>query len=75
MDQKRTTLRERHPVPWEVCDMPGGFRIAAASGATIAWVYVGDERVRRANPNVTYLDRGEALAIAKAIARLPEMMP
>jgi hypothetical protein len=48
--------------------MPGGFRVVSANGRVVAYIYVRDDLVRFGRD----LSTAEALAIAKAIAALPE---
>jgi hypothetical protein len=68
------SIRERFPPPWRVEQIPGGFpggyRVTDAHGRPLAYVYGG---ARSALPGA--LTPAEALALARAIARLPEMMP
>ena len=62
------TLRERYPPPWSVQEIAGGFRVMSSNGYPVAWVYSKDAWVRGAAPDS--LSHSEALAIARAIARL-----
>ena len=50
--------------------MAGGFRVMSSNGYPIAWVYSKDAWVLGAAPDS--LSHSEALAIARAIARLPD---
>jgi hypothetical protein len=53
--------------------MPGGWRVTDAHGGALAYVYGVDGAARSALPGA--LTPAEALALARAIARLPEIMP
>jgi hypothetical protein len=64
------TIRERYPRPWSVQEMDGGYRVMSSNGFPIAWIYSKDAFARNAVPNT--LSHSEALAIARAIALLPE---
>jgi hypothetical protein len=67
------SIRERFPPPWRVEQMPGGYRVTDAHGRPLAYVYGVDGGARSALPEA--LAPAEALALARAIARLPEIMP
>lgn len=54
------------PTPWKITDTGSAFKIADARGRGIAWVYYRREEALRAE----YLDRSQAVELAKAIARL-----
>jgi hypothetical protein len=58
-------IRERFPPPWRLEEVPGGYRVNDATGTALAYVYAGPQTLTQA----------EAHAIAKAIVRLPELMP
>jgi hypothetical protein len=49
--------------------MPGGYRVTDVHGRPVAYVYGVDGGARSA------LTLAEALALARAIARLPDIMP
>jgi hypothetical protein len=66
-------IRERFPPPWRVEQIPGGYRVTDAHGRPLAYVYGVDDSARSALPGA--LTPAEALALARAIARLPEIMP
>jgi hypothetical protein len=53
--------------------VPGGYRVIDRDGTSLAYVYAVEGSVRSALPNA--LTPAEAQAIAKAIVRLPELMP
>ena len=70
----RASIRERFPAPWRVEPVPGGFRVVDSVGAALVYVYAYDEMQRKAMTG-RQLTRGEARAIASAIARLPYCSP
>ena len=65
------TIRDRYPPPWSVQEIAGGFRVMSSNGYPVAWVYSKDAWVRGAAPDS--LSHSEALAIARAIARLADL--
>ena len=65
------TIRDRYPPPWSVQEIAGGFRVMSSNGYLVAWVYSKDAWVRGAAPDS--LSHSEALAIARAIARLADL--
>jgi hypothetical protein len=67
------SIRERFPPPWRVEQIPGGYRVSDAHGRPLAYVYGVDGGAQSALPGA--LSLAEALALARAIARLPEIMP
>jgi hypothetical protein len=67
------SIRERFPPPWRVEQIPGGYRVTDAHGRPLAYVYGVDGSARAALPEA--LTPAEALALARAIVRLPEIMP
>lgn len=54
------------PTPWKITDTGSAFKIADARGRGIAWVYYRREEALRSE----YLDRSQAVELARAIARL-----
>lgn len=72
MESKRS-IRETFLPPWQVESTAGGFRVVAANGRIVAFLYGEDEETRR--EVLRYPTMAEAHAIAKAIARLPDIMP
>jgi hypothetical protein len=58
-------IRERFPPPWHLAEVPGGYRVNDRQGTALAYVYTGPQGLTPA----------AVQAIAKAIARLPELMP
>lgn len=61
----------RFPAPWQTVDIPGGYRIDDAHGQSVAYVY-GDDLHHGVNDR--RLTKDEARRIARAIARLPELL-
>ena len=66
------SIRTRFPAPWRVEKTASGYRIEALNGQNVAYVYEETEPVRRIIVN--HVTPGEARAIAKAIASLPELI-
>lgn len=62
----------RFPKPWRVHEIPGGYRVDDAYGQPLAYVY-GDPAANRP-AKIDALTRDEARRIARAIARLPELL-
>ena len=63
----------RFPAPWRVMKTPGGYRVDDAEGKHVAFVYARDDLA--AKPGFTaYLTTEEARRIAKAVARLPDLL-
>jgi hypothetical protein len=69
----KPSIRERFPPPWQAIEMASGYQITASNGRAVAYVYGEAETTRRAILNQPTPE--EALAIAKAIAQLPALMP
>lgn len=66
------SIREKFPPPWRVVRTPGGYRVADAKGFNLVYISGENEEVRRSILNLP--TGGEAKALAKAIAQLPELM-
>jgi hypothetical protein len=62
------SVRDRFPPPWHVERTEGGFLVKARNNRTVAWIYAS-----HSFPWSQYMRWEEAHAIAKAIARLPEL--
>ena len=58
--------------PWHVTETPGGYRVNDSDNHHIAYVYCKDDHQVPMMPE--YLTRDEARRVAKAIARLPELL-
>lgn len=54
------------PTPWKITDTGSAFKIEDARGRGIAWVYYRREEALRSE----YMNRDQAMEMAKAIARL-----
>ena len=66
--EKAKSIRERFPKPWRVEELPApGFRVVSNNNVAIAYVYWGQKGLPGQQ-----LTRAEALAIAKAIASMPD---
>ena len=63
----------RFPGPWRVVTTSGGYRVDDGTGKHVASVYARDDLAMKAGFE-TYLTTEEARRIAKAIARLPELL-
>jgi hypothetical protein len=65
-------IRSTFPAPWSVEETSAGYRVVAANGRIVAFLYGEDELTRR--EILRYPTMAEAFAIAKAIAALPKLM-
>ena len=65
-------IRERFPPPWRIEELPAGFRIVDTNGPALAYVYASDGRAQTTMS--VALTPSEALALAAAIARLPDVL-
>lgn len=68
----KTPAKRRLEAPWSIEETPSGFRVTTKNGIHICYVYAGV-------PYPGYskwaeLEHGEARKVARAIARLPELM-
>jgi len=68
----KVSIRKKFPPPWRVVRTPGGYRVADSFGFNLVYIAGEDEAVRRGILNLP--TRGEAKALAIAIAQLPELM-
>ena len=59
-------ITDEIPPPWRVTDTGSAFKITDARGRSVAWVYYRREDALKAE----YLNRDQAVEMAKAIARL-----
>jgi hypothetical protein len=57
------------PPPWQVVEIPGGFRVQDANSRALAYVYFYPGSDSREDEFLTYL---EALGVADQIARSPD---
>jgi hypothetical protein len=61
----------RFPAPWQVEQIPGGYKVLYASGQALAYIYARDTREQADIAKVLTFD--EARRIAVNVARLPEV--
>ena len=70
----RGKVRDRYPPPWDVEEIPGGYRVVCRSlGIAVAYVYSYRPDERPSTPAAKLL-AAEAKAIALAIAGLPHSL-
>ena len=59
----------RFPAPWQVQQIPGGYKVLDANGQSLAYIYARD---RRAHADIAHvLTTDEARRIAANVAKLP----
>jgi hypothetical protein len=66
------TSTRRFPPPWQVEQIPGGFKVLDASGQALAYVYARETKAQADIAKVPTFD--EARRIAVNVARLPELV-
>ena len=69
---RQLSIRERFPPPWQVRETPSGYVVEDSKGKKIVSVFGEDEPIRR--DILGYPTLAEALAVAKAIATLPDLI-
>ena len=62
----------RFPAPWQVEQIPGGFKVLDASGQTLVYVYARETREQADIAKVLTFD--EARRIAANVAKLPALL-
>jgi 2-methylisocitrate lyase-like PEP mutase family enzyme len=62
-------MARRFPPPWNVEEIPGGYKVLDASGQSVAYVYGRETKADADTAKVLTMD--EARRIAANIARLP----
>ena len=62
----------RFPAPWQVEQIPGGYKVVDASGQALAYIYARETKAQAANAKVLTVD--EARRIAVTVSKLPELM-
>jgi hypothetical protein len=67
------TSPRRFPPPWQVEQIPGGFKVLDASGQSLAYVYARETKQQADIAKVLTMD--EARRIASNIAKLPDLVP
>jgi hypothetical protein len=62
----------RFPAPWQVEQIPGGYKVLDANGQSLAYICARD---RKADADIAHvLTTDEARNIAVNVARLPELL-
>jgi hypothetical protein len=62
----------RFPAPWQVEQIPGGYKVLDANGQSLAYIYARD---RKADAEIAHvLTTNEARRIAVNVARLPVLL-
>ncbi len=62
----------RFPAPWQVEQIPGGYKVLDANGQSLAYVYARDTKAQADSAKVLTFD--EARRIALSVAKLPRLL-
>jgi hypothetical protein len=65
--------RKRYPSPWWVQENRESYVVVDDNDQTLAYVYFEDEPVRQST--MGRVGKGDAYQLARAISRLPRMLP
>lgn len=68
---KRTARRRFNP-PWQVEQIPGGFKVLDANGQSLVYVYARETQAQADTAKVLTMD--EARRIAANVAKLPDLL-
>jgi hypothetical protein len=66
------TSPRRFPPPWQVEQIPGGYKVLDASGQALAYVYARETKAEADIGKVLTID--EARRMAANVAKLPELL-
>jgi hypothetical protein len=62
----------RFPAPWQVEQIPGGYKVLVATGEPLAYIYAREKKSDADIAHVLITD--EARRIALNVAKLPELL-
>jgi hypothetical protein len=62
----------RFPAPWQVEQIPGGFKVLDASGQALAYIYARETKAAADIAKVLTFDEGRRSALN--VAKLPELL-